>query len=116
MSETEANVTPPETTAEEKKGRGPTRAAVKFADLVEDVAKLDGMAKARLLDAFSNGLTAKDHRETAKQERRLLREHIEKAEASIAANEGLAALLTRVEELPPPLRLALPVTIRAGEE
>jgi len=116
MSETEANVTPPETTAEEKKGRGPTRAAVKFADLVDDVAKLHPETRKELLVALADGGTAKVVREDAKAQRKALREYVTDKEAAIAILDELAALLARVEELPPSLRLALPVTIRAGEE
>jgi len=116
MSEIESA---PETTSEtERKGRGPTRPVVKFADLVEDVARLDEVARSefRVTIESSPVATAKELRDIVKQRRKALKDYISDEETSLGHLETRAALLARVEELPPALRVALPAAIRAGEE
>jgi len=90
----------------EKKGRGPTRAAVKFADLVEDIQKRDDDGLRRTL---TEGVTSKSQREYAKT----LRANIRNTEREIAKYEEYADILARVEELPAHLRAALVALVEA---
>lgn len=92
----------------EKRGRGPTRAAVKFADLIEDIHEA-GFAHDVASGAWTE-VTAADARAAlavARGRRADLDEEIDR-------QERRAALLARVESLPPHLRAALPAALGAS--
>lgn len=92
---------PPSETAEERKGRGPTRPEVKFADIVSDVRNREDVADIRA--HIERGTTARMVREAVK----VTRAEIKRLERSIADAESRADILARVEDLPPYLRKAL---------
>ena len=109
---------PVETTTEaEKRTRGPTRPAVKFADIVVDIAEMPDKSREVLLNALESEagtVTAKWLREAAKEKRKCLREIIAGQEAEIADLEARSVVMARVDELPATLRAALPAAIRAS--
>jgi hypothetical protein len=94
------------------KGRGPTRPALVFADLVDDIAAGDNPRA--ISGCLARGHTSKMLRETAKLKRNALRAHVENEEASISCIEAEADLLARAEKLPEHLRVALVSTIEAA--
>lgn len=100
-------MTEPTTPAPETpKGRGPTRPAVKFADLVEEIQK---RGDDRLVRELKSGTSAKSIREGVKTTRAT----IKSMERDIVAHEEIADILARVEELPPHLRVALVALVEA---
>lgn len=95
----------------EKKGRGPTRAAVKFADVLDDIHD-SGLAK-RIAEDISGGLSAEDARADVKVRREDLKRTIEVQTAEIEESEARASILARVEALPAHLRVALVAALSA---
>ena len=88
--------------ADEKKGRGPTRKSIAFADLVDDLS-----GDEEILGALKIGDTAKTAREFAKK----LRADAKDMERRAVSADSRAAILARVEELPADLRRALIVVL-----
>lgn len=102
MEPTETMEVPPLEAGAEKKGRGPTRPEVKFADLVQELK-----GDAVILDALRSGDSAQSWRAASKAQRTAAKE----AEKQAMRCDSTAETLARVEELPEALRRALVVVL-----
>ena len=105
---------PTEDESADRKGRGPTRPGVLFADLVEDCEKHPHVAD--VLHALSANANAKEIRESAKARRKSLKEHVQTEEGEIAIQDETADLVARAEKLSPALRLALVTVLTPAEK
>lgn len=111
---TSETTTGPETTPAApppKKGRGPTRDAVKFADTVEAVGRWSPEDRATLVRAIQGGITAKTARDATAVGKRSLAAHVKEREAEFRREERIADTLQTVEGLSPILRAALVRTL-----
>lgn len=88
----------PQAAPNPKATRGPTRSAVKFADLVEDLTE-SPITRQTLMGDLTAGVTAKAMKADVKERRAAVKKLIETLDAEIAVMEERAALLARVEDL-----------------
>lgn len=115
MSETETT-TEPAPAPETKRGRGPTRPEVRFADLVGEAQRIDPAARDAFLTALSGGELPAAIRAAAKTTEAELKAHLKTQEACIAAMRARAELIEEANRLPNYLRAALGAAICAKEE
>lgn len=88
----------PETAAqtEARSGRGPTRPAVKFADVCDAIDEMHPETRRELIEHLTDGDSAK----TLEAEAQTLRNEAAEKAAQALEVEKLAAMLERVEALP----------------
>lgn len=107
---TEAAVQPAtteETQEAARRGRGPTRPALRFADIVTELEEATPEIRERVLNSIRHKASADSIHDDAKRMRSDLRVHVLGVEKDIENMERVADIVSDVEKLTPKLARAL---------